>query len=203
MEDVAGLAEGGKTLGDGMLYHSRRHHSGARLGREASAELVLEELAAPAGLPGGASHRNPSARSGGRRSSRVPCSGCGVCKRSGRPSGSPPASASPDRGPAFELRIETGPSLKPRPRPMKRWSQGELDQCRRRVAMLLDNGWIRQGRPSTASHGTSVVSSVVSTRPSIDGLARNLGGLRAGGGRLADGFLTTAGLVRRSRAGLI
>ena len=37
---------------------------------------------------------------------------------------------------------------------MKRWSQGELDECRRQVALLLDNEWIR---PSTASHAASVV----------------------------------------------
>ena len=37
---------------------------------------------------------------------------------------------------------------------MKRWSQGELDECRKQVAFLLDQGWIV---PSSASHATSVV----------------------------------------------
>ena len=42
----------------------------------------------------------------------------------------------------------------PRSRPMKRWSQGELDECRKQVAFLLDQGWIV---PSCASHAASVV----------------------------------------------
>ena len=37
---------------------------------------------------------------------------------------------------------------------MKRWSQGELDECRKQVAFLLDQGWIV---PSLASHAASVV----------------------------------------------
>jgi hypothetical protein len=37
---------------------------------------------------------------------------------------------------------------------MKRWSQGELDECRKQVAFLLDMGWIV---PSSASHAASVV----------------------------------------------
>jgi putative transposase len=37
---------------------------------------------------------------------------------------------------------------------MKRWSQGELDECRKQVANLLDRGWIV---PSRASHAASVV----------------------------------------------
>jgi hypothetical protein len=37
---------------------------------------------------------------------------------------------------------------------MKRWSQGELDECRKQVAFLLDQGWIV---PSRASHAASVV----------------------------------------------
>ena len=68
--------------------------------------------------------------------------------------GGPPPGLPPDRGPEFELRIDTGTAPMPRSRPMKRWSQGELDECRRQVALLLDNGWIR---PSTASHAASVV----------------------------------------------
>jgi hypothetical protein len=43
----------------------------------------------------------------------------------------------PDCGLAFELRIKM-----PRSRPMKRWSKGELDECRKQVAFLLDQGWI-------------------------------------------------------------
>jgi hypothetical protein len=37
---------------------------------------------------------------------------------------------------------------------MKRWSQGELDECRKQVAFLIDQGWIV---PSSASHAVSVV----------------------------------------------
>ena len=37
---------------------------------------------------------------------------------------------------------------------MKRWSQGELDECRKQVAFLLDQGRIV---PSSASHAASVV----------------------------------------------
>ena len=71
----------------------------------------------------------------------------------------PPPGLPPDRGPAFQLRIfqlriETGTHLMPRSRPMKRWSQGELDECRKQVAFLLDQGWIV---PSCASHAASVV----------------------------------------------
>ena len=40
---------------------------------------------------------------------------------------------------------------------MKRWSQGELDDCRKQVAFLLNQGWIRVDRPSSASHAASVV----------------------------------------------
>ena len=66
----------------------------------------------------------------------------------------PPPGLPPDRGPAFELRIETGTHPMPRSRPMKRWSQGELDECRKQVAFLLDQGWIV---PLCASHAASVV----------------------------------------------
>ena len=59
----------------------------------------------------------------------------------------------PDRGPAFELRIKTGAHPMPRSRPMKRWSQGELDECRRQMAFLLLLCWIVH---SSASHAASV-----------------------------------------------
>ena len=68
--------------------------------------------------------------------------------------GGPPPGLPPDRGPEFELHIETGPHPMPHSRPMKRWSQGELDECRKQVAFLLDQGWIV---PSRASHAASVV----------------------------------------------
>jgi hypothetical protein len=44
----------------------------------------------------------------------------------------------------------------PRSRPMKRWSQGELDECCKQVAFMpvLDQGWIVL---SSASHAASVV----------------------------------------------
>ena len=66
----------------------------------------------------------------------------------------PPPGLPPDRGADFELRIDTGQHPMPRSRPMKRWSQGELDECRRQVTTLLDNGWIV---PSRASHAASIV----------------------------------------------
>ena len=37
---------------------------------------------------------------------------------------------------------------------MKRWQQGEFDECSNQVAFLLDQGWII---PSSASHAASVV----------------------------------------------
>ena len=42
----------------------------------------------------------------------------------------------------------------PRSRPMRRLSEGEMEECRRQVQWLLKNGWIR---PSRASHAASVV----------------------------------------------
>ena len=43
----------------------------------------------------------------------------------------------------------------PRSRPMKhRWSQGKLDCCRKKVVILLGQGWIV---PSNASHDAFVV----------------------------------------------
>jgi hypothetical protein len=68
--------------------------------------------------------------------------------------GGPPPGLPPDSGQDFELRIETGSHPMPRSRPMKRWSQGDLDECRKQVATLLDRGWIV---PSRASHAASVV----------------------------------------------
>ena len=68
--------------------------------------------------------------------------------------GGPPPGLPPDRGAEFELRIDTGDHPMPRSRPMKRWSQGELDECRQHVTALLDNGWIT---PSQASHAASIV----------------------------------------------
>ena len=43
----------------------------------------------------------------------------------------PPQGLPPDRGPAFELHIDTGSHPMPRSRQMKRWSQGKLDECRK------------------------------------------------------------------------
>ena len=37
---------------------------------------------------------------------------------------------------------------------MRRWSQGELEECRTQVAQLLNNGWIR---PSRAAHAAAIV----------------------------------------------
>ena len=70
----------------------------------------------------------------------------------------PPPGLPPDRCPAFELRIETGTHPMPHLLPMKRWSQGEsqgeLDECSKQVAFLLDQGWIVQ---SCTSHAAWVV----------------------------------------------
>jgi hypothetical protein len=66
----------------------------------------------------------------------------------------PPPGLPPDRCPAFELLIKTGSHPMPLSLPMKHWSQGELDECSKQVAFLLDQGWIV---PSSASHATSVV----------------------------------------------
>ena len=70
----------------------------------------------------------------------------------------PPPGLPPDRGTdrKFELRImiDNGTHPMPRSRPMKRWSQGEFDGCRRQVATLLENGWIV---PSRASLAASIV----------------------------------------------
>ena len=38
------------------------------------------------------------------------------------------------------VRIETVTHPMPRPRPLKRWSQGELDERCQRAALLLDQG---------------------------------------------------------------
>jgi hypothetical protein len=64
----------------------------------------------------------------------------------------PPPGLPPDRGAEFELRIDTGDRPMPRSRPMKRSSQGELEECRQQITQLLDNGWIF---PSCASHAAS------------------------------------------------
>ena len=66
----------------------------------------------------------------------------------------PPPGLPPDRGLEFELHINTGTAPMPRSRPMRRWSIGELEECRKQVNHLLDMGWIR---PSTASHAASIV----------------------------------------------
>ena len=66
----------------------------------------------------------------------------------------PPPGPPPDWGSEFELRIDTGNHPMPRSRPMTRLSQGELDECRQQIALLLDHGWIV---PSRASHATSIV----------------------------------------------
>jgi hypothetical protein len=122
-EDViAGLAEGGTTLGDGT-------------------ELFLGTIL-------------PVEEPAPTRADGDPPEFVALAAEFADVLAGPPPGLPPDRGPEFELRIETGSAPMPRSRPMKRWSQGELDECRRQVALLLDNGWIR---PSTASHAASVV----------------------------------------------
>ena len=54
----------------------------------------------------------------------------------------------------YELVISTGDAPMPRSRPLKRFSQGELDKCRRQVEYLLEMGWIQ---PLCASHTELVV----------------------------------------------
>jgi hypothetical protein len=51
----------------------------------------------------------------------------------------PPPGLPPDRGPAFELRIDTGSHPMQRSEKMKRWSQG-VNECLKQVAFLLDQG---------------------------------------------------------------
>ena len=68
----------------------------------------------------------PRVRRAGRRVCRC------VCRPAARPASG-----------MFEVRIETGTHPMPRSRPMKRWSQGELDECRKQV-------------PSCTSHSASV-----------------------------------------------
>ena len=65
-----------------------------------------------------------------------------------------PKGLPPSRGRDYELVIDTGDAPMPKSRPLKRFSQGELDECRRQVAYLLEMGWIQ---PSRASHAASVV----------------------------------------------
>ena len=54
----------------------------------------------------------------------------------------------------YELVINTGDVPMPRSRPLKRFSEGELDECRRQVEYLLEMGWIQLSR---ASHAALVV----------------------------------------------
>jgi hypothetical protein len=54
----------------------------------------------------------------------------------------------------FELRIDTGHRPMPRSHPMKRLSQGELEERRQQIPQLLNNGWIV---PSRASPAASIV----------------------------------------------
>ena len=84
-----------------------------------------------------------------------------ACEYADVPLSDPPPGLPPDHGPAFELSIETGTHPMPRSRPMKRWSQGELDECRgkqaaRAAAFLLGQGWIV---PSRAAHASVVCAS--------------------------------------------
>jgi len=65
-----------------------------------------------------------------------------------------PIGMPPDRGREFELVIDTGDAPMPRSRPLKRFSQGELDECKKQIEHLLAMGWIQ---PSRASHAASVV----------------------------------------------
>ena len=66
----------------------------------------------------------------------------------------PPPGLPPDRGPEFELHINTSYTPMARSRPMERFSEGEMEVCSKQVAWLLDNSWIL---PSRASHAASVV----------------------------------------------
>jgi hypothetical protein len=65
----------------------------------------------------------------------------------GAPSGMPR-----DRG--MELELQTGSAPMPRSRPVKRLSDGELQELRAQLIDLLDRGWIQH---STAGHAAAVV----------------------------------------------
>jgi hypothetical protein len=54
--------------------------------------------------------------------------------------GCPPPGLPPDLCQELELLIETGSHSVQRSRLMKRWSQGELDECHKQVAYLLEPG---------------------------------------------------------------
>ena len=66
--------------------------------------------------------------------------------------GGAPPGMPPDRG--MELELETGDAPMPRPRPVKRLSDGELAELRAQLIDLLDRGWIQH---STAGHAAAVV----------------------------------------------
>ena len=66
--------------------------------------------------------------------------------------GGAPPGLPPDRG--MELELETGDAPMPRPRPVKRLSEGELAELRTQLVDLLDRGWIQH---STAGHAAAVV----------------------------------------------
>ena len=66
--------------------------------------------------------------------------------------GGAPPGMPPDRG--MELELETGGAPKPRSRPVKRLSDGELAELRAQLFDLLDRGWIQH---PTAGHAAAVV----------------------------------------------
>ena len=133
-DTLAGLAESGTTLADGT-------------------EVFVGRIAFAADGPAFAAD-GPAFTLPGPPDEGDPPDFASLVAGYGDVLGGPPPGLPPDRGPEFELRIETGSHPMPRSRPMKRWSQGELDECRKQVAFLLDQGWIV---PSRASHAASVV----------------------------------------------
>ena len=52
-------------------------------------------------------------------------------------------SLQPSSGREYELVIDTGDAPMQRLCPLKRFSQGKLDECRRQVEYLLEMGWIQ------------------------------------------------------------
>ena len=56
----------------------------------------------------------------------------------------------PSSGSGYKLVIDTGDEPVLKSRPLKRFSKGKLDECRRQVEYLLEMGWIQQSRASQA-----------------------------------------------------
>ena len=54
-----------------------------------------------------------------------------------------PKGLQPSRGCDYQLVINTGDAPMQKSLPLKHFSQGKLDECRRQVEYLLEMGWIQ------------------------------------------------------------